>query len=153
MPEEQYFLFGIANIQGYLDFVKKRETAYPTLLELMLAAQAMLSRHERLSFGPRLLALLDRTAFDEAMHSRAELLLNAHFWPELAMFFQKPARIVDSFFIRHHAFRVRIDDVQHFVSAFIGYAQLLQAHNASNAIVSSIDNAGQDKNTICSALE
>ena len=153
VPEEQYFLFGIGNIQGYLDFVKKRETAYPTLLELMLAAQAMLSRLERLSFGPRLLASLDRTAFDEAMHSRAELLLNAHFWPELAMFFQKPARIVDSFFIRHHAFRVRIDDVQHFVSAFIGYAQLLQARNASNAIVSPIDNAGQDKNTICSALE
>ncbi|MCR5812982.1 MAG: CapA family protein [Desulfovibrio sp.] len=125
LPEEQYFLFGIQNVQGYLDFIKNRETAYPTLLELMLAAHAMLKRLAALPFGPKLLAQIDRKAFDEALRCRAEHLLNAHFWPELAMFFKKPQRILGSFFIKHHAFRVRIDDVQHFLSAFIGYAQLL----------------------------
>ncbi len=131
LPEEKYFLFGIQNVQGHLKFIKERETAYPTLLELMLATEAMLSRLETLPFGPRLITQLDLNAFDEAMHSRAQRLLNAHFWPEMAMFFKHPARIVDSFFIRHHAFRVRIDDVQHFLSAFIGYAQLLKKRESS----------------------
>ena len=125
-PGSEYFQFGILNFIGHLDFVARRETAYPTLLELMLAADAMLRRLEGLPEHRGLLAQVDRAAFDAALHSRARQLLNGYFWPEFAMFFKHPSRIAGSFFIKHHAFRVRIDDVQHFLTGFIGYARLLE---------------------------
>ncbi|MBO4300027.1 MAG: UDP-N-acetylmuramoyl-tripeptide--D-alanyl-D-alanine ligase, partial [Desulfovibrio sp.] len=125
-PQPKYFQFGIQNFNGYLDFVRNRDTAYPTLLELMLAADEMLRRLDALPEMANLLAQIDRRDFTEALESRAHQLLNGYFWPEFAMFFKNPAKIVDSFFIKHHAFRVRIDDVQHFLTGFIGYAEWLQ---------------------------
>ena len=131
-PRREYFQFGIDNFNDYLDFVSNRDTAFPTLLELMLAAEAMLRRLETIPEQLELLSQVDREKFSQALHSRANQLFNGYFWPEFAMFFKKPSRIVNSFFIKHHAFRVRIDDVQHYLSGFIGYARLLE-RNAAQA--------------------
>ncbi len=125
-PDERYFAFGIDNFKGYLNFIANRETAYPTLLELMLAADAMIRRLQGIPALRHLLHAVPLDRFEDAMRKRAEHLLDGLFWPEFAMFFKNPARIVNSFFVKHHAFRVRIDDVQHFLSSFIGYARWLE---------------------------
>ena len=124
-PDREYFEFGINNFLDFLPFIYHRDTQFPTLLELMMAADSMLERLKKMPEMADLLARVPLEDFYAAMEARAKNLLNGFFYPELAMFFQKPESIVGSFFIRHQAFRVRIDDVEHFLSALTAYRRYL----------------------------
>lgn len=124
-PKRVYFEFGIRNFSSHLDFVLNRITTFPTLLELMMAAQQMLSRLQGMPEFADLYAQVDVEKFYRAMHWRANYLLTGYFWPEWAMYFAKPDTLNGAFFIRHHAYRVRIDDVEHYVSGLVAYRKFL----------------------------
>lgn len=125
-PEKKYFQFAVNNVQGYTHFIKTRITTFPTLLELSMAFHKMLLKLDEYPQFHDVLDGFDIQDFYQALHARANYLMNGFFFPEIAMFFKSPQTILHGFFIRHHTFRVRIDDVEHYLSGLIAYAELLK---------------------------
>ena len=123
-PDERYVRFGLLNAADHLDFALDRKTTFPTLLELLLAAQALVERTRAMPSMTPLLALIDTDKLNRAVAHRAHYQLNGVVWPEMAMYFKHPAAVLGAFFIRHQSFRVRIDDVAHYLSGFLAYHRL-----------------------------
>ena len=55
------------------------------------------------------------------------------------MYFRAPSEIAGSFFIRHHGFRIRIDDVEHFISGYCLYRRFLREAAAAGRITRAVD--------------
>lgn len=134
-PEERYFRFSIENVSSYLGFVANRITTFPTLLELMMATRHALTRIGADPAFAHLLDEIDLSAFEAALEKRAHHLLNGHFFPEVAMFMRNPNRILGAFYIRHQAFRVRIDDVEHYLSGLVAYRRYLDERESFRDLV------------------
>ena len=124
-PRAELFEFGIKNFIGHLKFVRNRDTQYPTLMELMMAADTMLERMKSMPDMSELLSTVNFDDFYSALEARMSNMLNGYFYPETAMYFARPNSIVGAFFMRHHEFRARNDDIEHFLSGFVAYRRYL----------------------------
>lgn len=125
IPDEAYYEFGLQNAFDNLPFIYARETTFPTFLELTVATKEMTLRMEKEGLQ-HLLLNYSIEELEKTITKRAHYQLNGYFYPELAMYYKNPARIEGSFFIRHQSFRVRIDDVEHNISGYVRYYQLLK---------------------------
>lgn len=130
-PLQKYFQFGLQNVKDRLDFIYQRNTTFPTFLELTLAAYKMVQRIKKTEHVD-LLESFDEEKLNRTLHKRAEYQRNGYFAPELAIYYKNPARIMGSFFIRHHSFRTRIDDVEHYLSGYCNYYKLFFQRMSKN---------------------
>lgn len=123
-PERSYFQFGIKNAFENLAFIRQRDTAYPTMLELLVAANKMLSALKRESFAHELIQPAEQALLWQVTQERtAHELRTGVMWPELALFFKEPNRIRYGFYTKHDRCRMRIDDAEHFLSGLINFVQ------------------------------
>jgi len=120
-PEQRYIAFNLQNASGILDFCLTRETTYPTLLELLMATYCMIDKLKRENVFLETLESFDYSKFIDAIEHRVKHQLNGLYFPEVAMYFKAPGKILWSFFIRHHSFRARIDDNEHNISGYCSY--------------------------------
>ena len=121
-PEAKYVEFGLNNYLKNLNFIKNRQTAYATFLEMLMSAYKMVQRlspeqHAELLEQARLPELT------QTIQQRAQYQRIGFFYPEVAMYFASPQTILDAFFVRHDRFRTRIDDSEHNLSGYIAYYQ------------------------------
>lgn len=119
-PLKEYFEFGIKNVAGKLNFIYHRDTTYPTFLELLMASYKMIQKIKAAGMDD-LLAGIDQDKLMNTIEYRVRHQLNGFFFPEVAMYFKSPETIWGAFYIRHHSFRCRIDDVEHNISGYYNY--------------------------------
>lgn len=142
LPKRKYFEFGVRNALENLAFIEKRDTAYPTMLELVVAAVKMFDRIQEIDFEEPLFSAEEFTWLKRMMEKRAlHELRTGTMWPELAMFFAQPETIVGGFYVRHDRCRMRIDDAEHFLSGLINY----QLYHSPEVVSETLTNE-KDKN-------
>lgn len=125
-PDERYFELGIKNVSGHLDYIYHRETTFPTFLEMMMATYHLVQKAKALGMDDLIKENIDEEKFLNTIHKRAEYQRVGYFYPEIAMYFKNPKRILNSFFIKHHGYRVRIDDVEHYLSGYVQYQKVFK---------------------------
>lgn len=128
-PEEKYFIFGLKNVSKRLKFIYQRETTFPTFLEMLMAGYRMVDLMKEKGMHELVAEYLDEEMFNKTIGKRAEYQRTGYFYPEVAMYFKNPESILGSFFIKHHGYRVRIDDVQHYISGYIQYMRYFKLSN------------------------
>lgn len=121
--DDKYFIFGLKNANDYLNFIYERDTTFPTFLELTMAAYMMIKKIKELE-KDYLLDYIDYDFLVKTIDHRAEYQRVGFFYPEVAMYMKNPGLILNGFFIRHHSLRVRIDDVEHYLSGYCQYLKL-----------------------------
>ena len=119
-PEERYFEFGLKNVDfdDYSKDVTRSKSGLNSASETMNAAFEM---YVRMVKGGYTCAYLDNFRAEQlvkAVVQRAKYGLNYFMLPEYAMYFKAPQNVVGSFAVREDYFRIRIDDVQHFMDGY-----------------------------------
>lgn len=130
LPKEEYYEFGIRNATENLNFINKRDTAYPTMLELLVAAAKFVDHLDTSEQYSHLLEKFPKAKdIKPTMDKRALHEMNVGvFYPEVAMYMAKPNIIAGGFFARHDNFRMRIDDAEHFLSGLINYKNYIKSN-------------------------
>ena len=48
-------------------------------------------------------------------------MLGGYLYPEIAMYMKVPSSVVYTFCVRHDSYRIRIDDVQHYIGGYYNF--------------------------------
>ena len=121
--DERYYEFGLHNAFDNLDFIEFRDTAYPTMLELVMAAIKMCDKLQEQGLEDKLGLTKDQDLhIREVAYTRALHEINTGInYPELAMYMKAPNKIANGFMARHAKFRMRNDDQQHYLSGLVNF--------------------------------
>lgn len=121
LPEDKYLSFGLKNANVNLRRIRGQDTTYHTYLELLCVTFEMYSRITEQGLECSYLPEFRAEELVDTIFYRAEYMLNGYGYPEYVMYLKYPAAVLGSFFVRHDGYRIRIDDIQHFCSAYYSF--------------------------------
>lgn len=120
-PEQRFYEFALRNVQENLNAIYNRDTSYHTYLELLMASFNLYDRILENNIQVDYMENFDSRYFIDTIFHRAQHMLNGYIYPEYAMYLKNPQKITGSFFIRHDGYRIRIDDVEHFIAGYYSF--------------------------------
>lgn len=121
-PLKKYFAFGLRNVDNdYLKQMKNTKSGSPTRGEVIGATFELYDRLIQSGIKCEELNTYDEQLLIEAFEARIDYGLNYFQFPEYAMYFKNPSTVLNSFAIREDLFRIRIDDIQHFMGGYYLY--------------------------------
>lgn len=122
-PEEKYFEFGLKNIDtdDYSAKVANTKAGINSAAETVNATFELYDRLITGGYECEYLEYFNAKRLLRAVKSRVTYNLNYFMYPEYAMYFKAPETVVNSFAIREDLFRIRIDDIQHFMDSYYLY--------------------------------
>ena len=121
IPEPRYYAFALRNASENLETIARAPRIHPTYMELLMSVWQTYERLQQSDIDTYFAEDFDMQRFAETIYLRAFHMLNAYFYPEYAMYMKYPGLIEGSIFIRDDRFRVRIDDIQHFIGGYYFY--------------------------------
>ena len=122
IDDKRYYEFALKNIDKNLKIIYDRATSFHTYLEMLMAGWQTYQRAVKADIKSDYIKGFNPERFAQTIYYRAGHMLNGYFYPEYAMYMKYPGTIVNSFCVRHHNFRVRIDDIQHFIGGYYFYS-------------------------------
>lgn len=131
--EEKYYTFALRNAWENRERIRKQQTSYHTYLELLMETYDIYLRIKEQNISVDYMNQIDEDEFVEIIKYRAFHMLDGYFYPEYAMYMERPDKILGSFFVRHDDFRARIDDNQHFIDGYAKYYKLI-LHNGEGLL-------------------
>ncbi len=121
-PKEEYFAFGLRNVgNGYLSSTAAVRSGAHTRCEAIGAAFELYDRMKQSGVFCDEQEDFDAEELVSAFESRISYGLNYFMFPEYAMYFPDPQTVLNSFAVREDLFRIRIDDIQHFMGGYYLY--------------------------------
>lgn len=124
VDDERYYEFGLKNLQVNMKTIYNQKTPYHTYMELLMAGFEMYDRMIEKGIKCEYLEEFDEQFFMKTIQHRAEHMLNCFFYPEYAMYLKNPEAILGTFGVRHDGYRIRIDDVSHFIAGYYHYYEV-----------------------------
>lgn len=122
-PLDKYLSFGLKNANVNLDRIYKQDTSYHTYMELLMSTFELFERIKNDNLKASYLKEFDSDAFIKTIYRRANHMLNGFMFPEIAMYMARPETVLNAFDVRHDSFRIRIDDIQHFIGGYFKFYQ------------------------------
>ena len=126
-PRPEYYDFGLENLSLHMEDISRYRYTNHTSGEFLAAGLELWRRACAEETPPPGLSRFRGDRLEEILRERMEFMLTGFMWPETAMFFPDPVAVAGSFFVREDAFRIRIDDVQHYLGAYCLYYRDLTA--------------------------
>lgn len=118
----RYYDFALRSADETLCAVYNLETSGQTDLETLIVLWRTYQRALKYNVPSLYIRSYDPEFFAQTIYFRARHMLNGFFYPETAMYMKAPEKIAGTFMLRHKGFRVRIDEIRHFISSYFFYS-------------------------------